>query len=208
MKKVLLALLSIATFFVTGCTVTPKYHVTIDAITGSNGEVQPSTYQIKALDTKKDVKGLVFQKYSQNVAQALHQKGYLKAMPNQMTNQFVYFDYGIDKVNESTEVYTEPDISFHVGWGYPYYHPFLHHPYYGGGYTTYRKTRIYYNRYVTLLAKDALDKELWRVDVSSVGESKNLQKIVPMLIDAATPYIGTDTAEPVEIVIKEKPKKK
>jgi hypothetical protein len=208
MKKVLFILISISAFLMTGCTITPKYHVTIDAITSPDSEaVQPSTYQIKALDTKKDENGLLFQKYSKNVAQALHEKGYLKSMPNQLTNQFIYFDYGMDKVNEATETYTEPDISFHIGWGYPYYHPF-YHPFYGGGYTTYRKTRIYYNRYITLLAKDALDKELWRIDVSSIGESKNLQKIIPMLIDAAAPYIGTNTTEPVEIVIKEKPKKK
>ncbi|HHD81951.1 MAG TPA: DUF4136 domain-containing protein [Campylobacterales bacterium] len=207
MKKVLLILLSVTTFFLTGCTVTPKYKISIDAITNSNNDVKPSTYTLKSLNKNIDENSLLFQRYSKDVEKALQQKGYVKANANQIAQQFIYFDYGIDKVDEHTETYTEPDISFHVGWGYPYYHPF-YRPFYGGGYTTYRETRIYYNRYITLLAKDALDKELWRVDVSSVGESKNLQKIIPILIKAATPYIGTNTADPVEIVVQEKAKKK
>lgn len=206
MQKSLLFLLTLLSFFISGCTITPKYHVTIDAITVSNTQIAPSTYQIKALEATKDENALRFQKYSKSVAEVLHQKGYLKATPNQMAQQFIYFDYGIEKVDERTEIYTEPDISFSIGWGYPYYHPF-YRGFYGGGYTTYRQKRIYYNRYITLLAKDALNKELWRVDVSSIGESKDLQKIIPILINAAAPYIGTDTAEPVELVIKDEEKK-
>jgi hypothetical protein len=207
MKKVLLTLLSMTAFFITGCTVSPKYKVTIDAITSPHAHVAPSSYLLKSLENKKDENSLLFQKYAQTVTEVLKAEGYSKAVQNQPTNQIIYFDYGIDKVNQSTEVYTEPDISFHIGWGYPYYHPF-YTPFYGGGYTTYRKTHIYYNRYITLLAKDTLNKELWRIDVSSIGESKNLQKIIPILINAAAPYIGTNTAEPVNIVIKEQPKKK
>lgn len=207
MKKVLIILLSMGLFLITGCTITPKYKVSIDAITNTNSTLAPSTYQLKALKEIEDENSLLFQKYSKEVAEALHQQGYLKTSPNQLPKQFIYFDYGIDKVDERTETYTEPDISFHIGWGYPYYHPF-YRPFYGGGYTTYHETRTYYNRYITLLAKDALNKELWRVDVSSIGESKNLQKIIPLLVEAATPYIGTNTTEPVEIVMQEKTKKK
>jgi hypothetical protein len=141
----------------------------------------------------------------------LHQKGYLQSTSSELAKQTIYFDYGLEKVNEETETYSEPDISFNIGWGYPYYggyhHPFYRN-YYGAGYTTYRKTHIYYNRYITLLAKDQFNQELWRVDVSSVGESKNLRKIIPILIEAAAPYLGTNTTEPIQLVIKEKPKKK
>lgn len=205
MHKNLLYLLAFLSFFITGCTVTPKYHVTIDAITGSNIDMLASSYQLKALNENQDENSLHFQKYSHHVAEALHQKGYVNA--TQTTAQIIYFDYGIDKVDERTEVYTEPDMTFHIGMGYPYYHPFYNH-FYGGGYTTYRQKRTYYNRYITLLAKDVSHKELWRVDVSSIGESKNLSKIIPLLIKAATPYIGTNTADPVEIVIKDESKKK
>jgi len=215
MNRILLTLLTLsALIFSTGCSITPKYQVSIDAITAQNISIAPSSYTIKALDEKKDTQGLIFQKHSQKLAQVLKQKGYIQTTEGQVAKQIIYFDYGLEKVNEETETYTEPDISFHMGWGYPYggyYSPFFN-PYYGGGfgggYSTYRKTHVYYNRYVILLAKDQFNKELWRVDVSSVGESKNLKKIIPILIEAAEPYIGTSTVEPIQLVIKDKAKKK
>ena len=75
------------------------------------------------------------------------------------------------------------------------------------GYSTYQKTYTLYNRYIEILAKNQTGKELWRVDVSSVGESKNLKTIVPILIEASEEYIGKDTAKPVNLVIKERGEK-
>ena len=214
MNRILLTSLSLAVLiFSTGCSITPKYRVSIDAITAENISIAPSSYEIKALDDKKDVNTLIFQQHSQKLAQVLQQQGYAPTQ-GEVATQSIYFDYGIEKVNEETETYSEPYISFHMGYRYGYggyYSPF-YSPFYGTGfggrYNTYSKTHIYYNRYVTLLAKDQSNKELWRVDVSSVGESKNLKKIIPILLEAATPYIGTNTAEPIHLVIKDKPKKK
>ncbi len=209
---------SIATLFAlfiviltTGCTITPKYRVTIDAITAPNTTLQPSTYELKSLDKNVESNSLRFQQYAAPLAQLLHEKGYLKATEAEIAQQIIYFDYGIEKLKEERETYVEPDITFGFGFGYPYgafgyYDPFYHPVYYGSRYHTY--TNIYYNRYITILAKDQFNKELWRVDVSSVGESKNLRKIVPLLIEASKPYIGTTTKEPVELVIKAKKEEK
>ena len=59
-----------------------------------------------------------------------------------------------------------------------------------------------------ILSKNLLGKELWRVDVSSVGESNNLQKIVPILIRASELYIGRNIEKPINIVLDENPNKK
>ena len=213
MKHILLILLTFSTLtFTTGCSVTPKYRVIIDAITADNVAVAPSSYEIKALDDKKNSNELVFQKHSSTLASILEQKGYVLPKEGQVAKQIIYLDYGIEKIKEETETHSEPDISMHMSWGYPYgghhYSPFYYHDYYGGGYTTYQKTRVYYNRYVSLLAKDSSNKELWRVDVSSVGESKNLRKIIPKLLKATAPYLGINTPEPINLIIKDKPKKK
>ncbi len=199
--------LFILIFTTGGCTITPKYQVTIDAITAPNTTLQPSTYELKALDKNKNSNSLRFQQYATPLAQILHEKGYLKVTGAERPQQTIYFDYGIEKLKEERRTYVEPDITFGFGFGYPYgvfgyYDPFYHHHiYYGSRYHTYTST--YYNRYITILAKDhQSDKELWRVDVSSVGESKNLRKIIPLLIEASKPYIGTTTKEPVELVIK------
>jgi len=207
MNRILLTLLTLsALIFTTGCSVTPKYRVTIDAITADKVAISPTTYEIKALEKNKSSKSLIFKRYSAKLTQVLEQKGYTSATAE--AKQTIYFDYGLEKLNEATETYSEPDFSVHVGYGYGgYYDPF-YGGIFGGGYRTYRQTHIYYNRYITLLAKDQFNKELWRVDVSSVGESKNLRKIIPVLIEAAAPYLGTNTAESIKLVIKEKSKKK
>ncbi|CAA6824128.1 MAG: Unknown protein [uncultured Sulfurovum sp.] len=213
MKRILLLiLLSISMLiFTTGCSITPKYKVTIDAITANNVAFAPSTYDIKALDQNKNSSGLIFQENIGKLARVLQQKGYIRNHTGQTAKQTIYFDYGLEKVNEETQTYAEPNISFHMGYGHGYryggyYSPFFY-PYYGtgfgGAYSTYRKTYVYYNRYVTLLAKNELNQELWRVDVSSVGESKNLRKIIPILIEATEPYLGSNTPEPVQIIIRD-----
>jgi len=206
MNRILLTLLTLsALILTTGCSVTPKYHVTIDAITANKSTISPTTYIIKALDKNKNPESLIFKRYRAKLAQVLEQKGYTPATTTQ-AQQTIYFNYGLEKVKETTETYSEPNISLHVGYGYGYrgyYDPFFN-PFYA--YNTYSQTHTYYNRYITLLAKDPLNKELWRVDVSSVGESKNLRKIIPLLIEAAAPYIGTNTDEPIQLVIKDTPK--
>ena len=215
MKRITFVLTAtIALLLTTGCApATPKYRVTIDAITAPNTVVAPSSYSIKALKKETDPNSLKFQYHAQKLKTILNTQGY-NEVDSYSAKQVIYFDYGIEKVQELTQTYSEPDISIGMSWGYPYhyrgrhYHPFWNNYGYGGTYTTYSKTYTYYNRFITLLAKTPAGKELWRVDLSSVGESQNLKKIVPLLLDAAIPYIGKNTEEPVKIVVKEKKAKK
>jgi len=209
MNRILLTLLTLsALIFSTGCSVTPKYRVTIDAITADKAPISPTSYAIKALDKNKSSESLIFKRHSTKLAEILEQKGYIPATAE--VKQTIYFDYGLEKLNEATETYSEPNFSIHVGYGGyydPFYDPFYGGGIFGGGYRTYSQTHSYYNRYITLLAKDQFNKELWRVDVSSVGESKNLRKIIPLLIEASAPYLGTNTDEPIKLVIKDTPQK-
>ena len=214
MKKIFLPLMILATLLITtGCSpITSKYRVTVDAITAPNTTVAPGSYSIKALGNDTDTNDLRFQEHAERLTKILNSKGYTQVANGYIANQTIYFDYGIEKVKEEVQTYSEPDISFGISWGFPYgYYGRHYHPYnnfWYGGHTTYRRTYAYYNRYITLLAKNSLNKELWRVDVSSIGESKNLRKIVPMLLEAAEEYIGTNTKEAVKIIMKEKKDKK
>ena len=215
MKKIFLPLMIFMTLFITtACSpMTAKYRVTVDAITAPNLSVAPTTYTVKALGTNTDANSLTFQQQARHLTKMLNAKGYTMATYPSIAAQVIYFDYGIEKVKEASRIYSQPDVTFGISWGYPYgYYGRYHHPFYPdfwyGGYTTYRQTTTYYNRYITLLAKEQTGKELWRVDVSSVGESKNLKKIVPMLLEAAEAYIGTNTDEPVKLIMKENLDKK
>ena len=215
MKKIFLPLMIFTTLFITtGCSpMTAKYRVTVDAITAPNLLVAPTTYTLKALGNHTDANSLTFQQQATELSKMLNAKGYTMATHPSVAEQIIYFDYGIEKVKEQRQTYSQPNISFGVSWGYPYrYYGRHHHPFYNdfwyGGHTTYRQTYTYYNRYITLLAKKQTGKELWRVDVSSIGESKNLKKIVPMLLEAGEEYIGTNTAEPIKLIMKENINKK
>jgi hypothetical protein len=216
MKRVVLPIITTITLLITtGCSpITAKYRVTVDAITAPNITIKPTTYTIKTLSAKSDINSLRFQEQIAHLREILSDKGYTPTSNGYPAQQTIYFDYGIEKTETRTESYSEPDITIGMSWGYPYgfygrhYHPYNNF-WYGGGYsTTYRKTYNYYNRYITILAKDQLNRELWRVDASSVGESKNLRKIVPMLLEAAEDYIGKNTEEPIKLVLKEKKDKK
>ena len=217
MRQFILPIITtIALLLTTGCSpITAKYKVTVDAITAPNTSITPTTYTIKALSKETDTHSLRFQEQVAHLTKILNSKGYTQASDGSLASQTIYFDYGIEKTLEKTETYVEPDVTIGMSWGYPYgyyrrhYHPYYNNFWYGGGYsTTYRKTYSYYNRYITLLAKDPFNKELWRVDVSSIGESKNLRKIVPMLLEVAEDYIGKNTEEPVKLILKEKKDKK
>lgn len=214
MKKIFLPLIFLTLLLITtGCSpMTAKYKVTVDAITAPNATVSPSSYAIKVLGKNTDANDLRFQQHANTLAQLLNSKGYTQVSANHLADQNIYFDYGIEKIKEETHSYTEPNVTFGMSWGFPYgYYGRRYHPYnnfWYGGHTTYRQRYTYYNRYITLLAKDSLNKELWRVDVSSIGESKNLRKIVPMLLEAAEEYIGTNTKEPIKMILKENKDKK
>jgi len=195
-------------FLTTGCSpIVSKYKVTLDAITAPNIQLSPSSYTVKALDKNSNIESLRFQQQLIELHKILKNQGFKKVDNASLAEQTIYFDYGIEKILQETKTYAEPDISFGLSWGYPYgaygyhYHPFWSDM---GYYRSYRKTYNYYNRYITLLAKDKTQKELWRVDVSSIGESQNLKKIIPLLLEASELYLGKNTEEPIKLIIKEK----
>jgi hypothetical protein len=209
MNKILFSILTFVTvLFTTSCSpITSKYRVTIDAITAPNLEVASSSFMIEALGNNTDKNSLLFQEQSNHLVKLLLSKGYIQLNSSSEVKQIIYFDYGIEKLLEEVETYNEPEVTVGLSVGHPYGFYGRHYNPFWGNWSycrTYRKKYSYYNRYITLLAKNQTGKELWRVDVSSIGESKNLKKIVPILIEASSPYIGKNTKEPVKVIIKEK----
>ncbi len=204
MRKNILIILS-SIFLFSGCSpMVNKYHITIDTITAPNLNVTPTTYIVKALGKDTDENSLQFQYQANILNKLLRKEGYKSVESIVEAKEIIYFDYGIEKELETQEQYSEPDVGFGISIGNSYHHGYS--PFWSefgySHYTSYRKRTIYYNRYITLLAKDKLGKELWRVDVSSIGESKNLKVIVPIMIESAIPYIGTNSNKPIKIVKK------
>ena len=203
MRKIIYSAISIlALLLLTGCSpIVNKYRVSIDAISNPNIDIAPNSYIIEPLGKTTDKNSLEFQRHSSQLMKILNAKGYTPS--STIAKQTIYFDYGIDKIKEETKTYTQPNISF--GFSHGYYHSFWS-DFMFSGYSTYQKTYTLYNRYIEILAKNQAGKELWRVDVSSVGESKDLKNIVPVLLEASEEYIGKDTDKPVNLVVKERGK--
>lgn len=204
MNKVLFSTFTLITLlFTTGCSpMVSKYRVTIDAITTPDLTTIPKTYIIQALEKDTNPKSLKFLYHKKILSNLLQKKGYSLSQNSVESEQIIQFDYGIEKISEEVQTYSEPNVTFGFSIGH-HYHPYGNDFGYGS-YTTYSKKYSYYNRYITLLAKNNTGKELWRVDASSIGESTNLKKIIPLLIESAVPYIGKNPKEPIKIVVKEK----
>jgi len=204
-KSIILPLLIL--FMATGCSRTiNQYHVKIDAITHTGERIAPSSYTIKPLGEDTDPNDLYFQRQSQHLAKTLNALGYTPVSYENLAEQIIYFDYGIEKIKDEIVTYQEPTISVGMGWGFPYhryYSPFWNDVRYTS-YRTYQKHYQLFNRYIVILSKDQLGKELWRIDTSSVGSSENLRKIIPLLIDTSKPYIGSNHDEVIRLSIKEK----
>ncbi len=210
MKKLFYILLI---FTITGCThIVNKYRINVDAISSLDATVAPSSYIIKPFGEATSIDNLKFQRQRSRLVKILNSKGYTLVQDESMASQIIYFDYGIKKIEEETKTYSEPDVSVGFSWGYPYGRYYYRgYPYYSPfwndvGYTRYRtytKTYRIFKRYIVILSKNRLDKELWRVDVSSIGESNNLPKIVPILLRASIPYIGKNLDKPIEFSIDE-----
>jgi len=208
----ILSLISIALLLLNGCSpMVNKYHVEIETITAPNVTITPTIYKIKALSKDTDTNSLAFQYHAHKLERLLQKEGYTHVNDSLKAKEILYFDYGIEKAFQTTKTYAQPNVGFGISIGNAYghrYSPFWSEVEYNH-YTTYRRENIYYNRYITLLAKEpSSGKELWRVDVSSIGESKNLKSIVPILIESAIPYIGKNSEKPIKIVVKDKSSKK
>lgn len=204
--------LKILAFFLTllmttGCSlISPTYDVTINSMTNTNETIAPTSYIIKAKNNDSS-----YIKFFHNI---LKERGYTKAKSEGLAEQIIYIDYGIKKDHEEKDVYVDPELGF-SGYGVikPYegiqYDPlrggigYYDNDFYKGTFRTYTTIYTYYKQYIHILAKDKELKEIWRVDVSSVDESEKVEKILPLLIESAKPYIGMVTKVPVKLIVKE-----
>jgi hypothetical protein len=78
------------------------------------------------------------------------------------------------------------------------------------GYTTHTGEYVTYFRFLIADAYDvaAFNETnklvpVWRTTVTSTGSSDDLRRVFPMMAAAAQPYLGTDTARKMRVVLEE-----
>jgi hypothetical protein len=186
--------------------------VKVDAVALSNTFI-PTTFFIKPLNSKKDK--LKFRRVSQKLANILIERGFIESSLEDSANQIIYFDYGVETISIKREVYQTPNISIGFSFGFPFHanrrrfynHIFLNDIWYNG-YRRYIKSYELYKKYIVIVAQGRAKKELWRVDVESVGDKRDIDNILDTLLNIAFKYIGKNLDKALVIDIDDNLTKK
>ena len=218
-----LLVLATAVALLAGCATT--HTLKVDSIAKPNAE-NAISYQIKNKNPLVADDSLRYQEAAGMVKTALSGKGMFEAPPNVKADMVVDLDYGIGPPQMRRETVSEPVYitlpgqvrteRVQVGTdsqGRPIYQtitvqdpPTTEF----AGFREYQVTVTVYEKYLKLSAKENKEQtegrpqtEIWNVDVTSEGESRDVRKTLPVLVAASIDYIGKDTQGQNSIRIKD-----
>jgi hypothetical protein len=215
--------LAAAVFFFAGCATT--HQVKVDSLAKPNAEASIS-YEIKNRNPLVAEDSLRYKEAKNLVKTALSGKGLYEAPPNVKPDIVVDLDYGVGPPQMKKETVSEPVYitipgqirteRVQVGTdsqGRPIYQtitvqdpPTTEF----AGFREYIVTVVVYEKYLKLSAKENAEpvegrpqQEVWTVDVTSEGESRDIRKNLPVLVAASIDYIGKDSQGQKTIRIKD-----
>jgi hypothetical protein len=218
-----LVLLAAAALWFGGCAT--SYEVKVDSLAKPNAE-QVVSYEIRNKNPLVADDSLRYKEASGYVKTALSGKGLYEAPGNTKPDVVVDLDYGIGPPTSKLETMSEPvyitipgqvrQERVQVGTdsrGNPIYQtvtvqdpPTTEF----AGFREYQVTVTVYEKYLRLTAREAKPAtegrppvEIWTVDVTSEGESRDLRKNLPILVAASIDYIGKDSQGQKTIKIKD-----
>jgi hypothetical protein len=219
----LIGFASLPLFWLSGCS--GGYKVKVDALAKPNAENSIS-YRIQATGAKVDPKSLRHKEAEKFVKTALSGRGLYEAPRAEQADLVINIDYGISSPKVSKELHTEPIYRTIPGRVYttvvqvgvdkngnPIYATQTYRDppsteYIGD--REYTVTVVNYEKYLRLSAREnkvagdgAPPAEIWTVDVSSEGESRDLRKHLPVLAAATIDYVGKDTRGQKTIKLKD-----
>ena len=199
--------------------------VKIDSLAKPNAE-NAISYELKNKNPKVTEDSLRYQEAANLVKTALSGKGMYEAPPNVKPDLVVDLDYGIGPPESRRETVSEPVYitipgqirteRVQVGTdasGRPIYQtitvqdpPTTEF----AGFREYQITVTVYEKYLKLTARENAPQvegrpptEVWTVDVTSEGQSRDLRKNLPALVAASIDYIGKDSEGQKTIRIKD-----
>lgn len=206
-----------------GCATT--HEVKVDSLAKPKAEAAIS-YEIKNRNPLVADDSLRYKEAANMVKTALSGKGLYEAPPNTKPDIVVDLDYGVGPPQMRKETVSEPVYitipgqirteRVQVGTdsqGRPIYQtitvqdpPTTEF----AGFREYLVTVVVYEKYLKLAArenKEAVEgrpaQEVWTVDVTSEGESRDIRKNLPVLVAASIDYIGKDSQGQKTIRIKD-----
>jgi len=212
-----------AGLFLGGCATT--HEVKVDSLAKPKSE-DAISYEIKNRNPLVSDDSLRFKEASNMVKTALSGKGLYEAPPNTKPDIVVNLDYGVGPPQMKKETVSEPVYitipgqirteRVQVGTdsqGRPIYQtitvqdpPTTEF----AGFREYVITVVVYEKYLKLSALENKEpeegrpaQEVWTVDVTSEGESRDIRKNLPVLVAASIDYIGKDSHGQKTIHIKD-----
>lgn len=223
LKSILLASLLAGVALLSGCaTVQPTRFVSnIDSF------AQPDAAAKKRYILLPGGKGvepgdLQFQEFAAYVEKILSEKGFVKAASFQDADVAIFLAYAIGDPQTYQYTYSIPTwgqtgvsssntygtVSSYGGMA-TYSATTTYTPTYGiTGSTTHIGTSTLYTRFLSLDAYDVQTyvkekrmAQVWKTDVVSTGSSGDLRLVVPYMVAAMKPYLGTNTGRKVEVEV-------
>jgi hypothetical protein len=215
-------LLTVA-LFLGGCATT--HVVKVDSLAKPKAE-DAISYEIKNRNPLVADDSLRYKEAAGMVKTALSGKGMYEAPPNTKADVVVNLDYGVGPPQMKTETVSEPVYitipgqirteRVQVGTdsqGRPIYQtvtvqdpPTTEF----AGFREYIVKVVTYEKYLKLSARENKEaaegrpqQEVWTIDVTSEGESRDIRKNLPVLVAASIEYIGQDSQGQKTIRIKD-----
>ncbi len=215
--------LLLSSLLLAGCATT--HELKIDSLAKPNAEPAIS-YEIKNKNPLVADDSLRYKEAAGYVKTALSGKGMYEAPPNTKPDMVVDLDYGVGPPQMKREMVSEPVYitlpgqvrteRVQVGTdsqGRPIYQTMtVQDPPRTefAGFREYLVTIVVYEKYLKLSARENKEaaegrppSEIWTVDVTSEGESRDIRKNLPVLVAASIDYIGKDTQGQKTIRIKD-----
>lgn len=199
--------------------------VKVDSLAKPNAE-NAISYEIKNKNPLVTEDSLRYKEAAGFVKTALSGKGMYEAPPGAKPDMVVDLDYGLGPPVSRQEMQSEPIYlqvpgavrteRVQVGTdsrGQPIYQTVVYQEPSRTefvGYREYQITVTVYEKFLKMTARDNKEtnegqpvSEIWTVDVTSEGESRDLRKNLPVLVAASIDYIGKDSHGQKTIRIKD-----
>jgi hypothetical protein len=210
--------------FLTGCTTAVKYSASVSGFAASNANLK-KRYIILPGNKDTSSTDIEFQEYSAMLKRVVDGAGFSQANSFDQAEVALFFSYSISDGEERTSSYVIPNFGQtgiassttygtvrSSGYGTATYSGTTYNtPTYGitgyssgvRSYTTYTRI-IRVEAYDVKLYKETKEmKQLWKLSVASIGSSGDLRRVVPVMLAAASPYIGKSTANAISLEIAE-----
>jgi hypothetical protein len=213
MKHIAILVSVLAAAFLSGCATTqrPSYTVSVNGLATQTTNVAAS-FVILPGNKDVDATDLQFQEYAGFVERALGQRDLHRAPSFEEADMAIFLAYGISDPKEHVYSYSLPHfgqtgVSSSTTYGNIYGNSYsgttYYTPTYGiTGYSSHVGTYVTFTRHIFIEAVDlptyrSQNKivQVWKTEIVSVGSSGDLRRVFPVMIGAASSYMGTNTGE-------------